>query len=194
MGFESLEAWSQWCFVGFASAPAAEMADFGQEQVQSLLGIVGAEKVVGSVSPLDPRHLINQKGVTAWQVIFTVARFKDLEGLGAVSQGRAMLLLPGTFLRPAFTSHVNWPPELLGRYRLEPRGLHPFVVPFVVHESAPNPRQLERSLGSPDGALEIWSVVEFRESHPEALLAEIQRLAQHVDQQRAPSPAPGGDA
>lgn len=184
-----MEAWPQWCFVGFSSVPAVEMADFTQEQVQWLLEIVGAEKVVGSMSPLDPRHLINHKGVTAWHALFVVARLTDAEGLGAVSEGRAMLLCPGTHLRPSFASHVNWPEELLSRYRLEPRGLFPFVVPFVMHESAPNPRPLARSLQSADGALEIWSVVEFREPQPQALLAEIQRLAEHVDQERAQSGA-----
>lgn len=194
MGVESAETWSHWCFVGFSSVPATEMADLGQAPVQSLLGIVGAEKVVGSVSPLDPRHVINHKGVTAWQALYVVARIKDAEGLAAVAEGRAMLLVPGTFLRPSYTSHVNWPAELLERYRLEPRGLFPVVVPFVMHESAPKPRPLERSLQSPDGALEIWSVVEFRESQPEALLAEIQRLAEHVDRERDAAAATAGDA
>lgn len=190
MGYESLEAWSQWCFLGFSSVPAAEMDDFSQPQIQSLLEMVGTRTGVGSVSPLDPRHLINHKGVTAWHVLFTLALFKNREGLAAVSEGRAMLLVPGSTLRPAFASHVNWPEQVLSRYRIEPRGLFPFVVPFILHESAPAPRQLQQSLASPGGNLEIWSVVEFHESEPEKLLAELQRMAAHVDQQRA-APADG---
>jgi len=194
MGYESAEAWSQWCFVGFSSVRATELADFTQEQVQSLLQIVGAQAVVGSLSPLDPRHLINQKGVTAWHAIFALALFKDRAGLEAVSQGSSMMLVPGSVLRPTFAAHVNWPEQVLGRYRLEPRGAHPFVVPFILHESAPRPRQLQQSLRSPGGDLEIWSVVEFHESNPEALLEQIQRLAMHVEQQPAAPEAPGASA
>lgn len=177
MGYESAEAWSQWCFVGFSSVPAVEMDDFSQPQVQSLLEMVGARKVVGSVSPLDPRHLINPKGVTAWLAMFTLALVGDREGLAAVSEGSAMLMVPGSALRPTFTSHVNWPEQVLGRYRLEARGLFPFVIPFILHESAPAPRQLQQSLRSPAGNLEIFAVVEFQEAEPESLLAEIQRFA-----------------
>lgn len=192
MGYESAEAWSQWCFLGFSSVPAAEMDDFAQAQVQSLLEIVGAQKVVGSVSPLDPRHLINPKGVTAWLALFTLAVVKDRAGLAAVAEGSAMLMVPGSALRPTFTSHVNWPAQVLNRYRLAPRGLFPFVVPFILHESAPSPRQLQQSLKAPGGNLEIWSVVEFQESAPETLLREIQRFAAHVDQQTAASQAEEG--
>ena len=98
-----------------------------------------------------------------------------------------MLLVPGSALRPAFLSHVNWPEQILSRYRLEPRGLFPFVVPFLLHESAPAPRQLQQPLRWPGGNLEIWSVMEFQESEPEKLLDEIQRLATHADQRAAAS-------
>ncbi|MBB4634262.1 hypothetical protein [Longimicrobium terrae] len=191
MGYESAEAWSQWCFVGFSSVPAAEMDDFAQPQIQSLLELVGAQKVVGSVSPLDPRHLINHKGVTAWHALFTLALIKDREGLAAVSEGSAMLMVPGSALRPNFSSHVNWPEQLLSRYRLDARGWFPFVVPFILHESAPAPRQLQQSLRSPAGNLEIFSVVEFQEAAPEALLEEFRRFAAHIDQQADAGGDPG---
>jgi hypothetical protein len=185
MGYESAAAWSQWCFVGFSSARAAETEDFSQAQIQSLLEMVGAQKVVGSVSPLDPRHLINQKGVTAWHALFALAMVKDRAGLAAVSEGSAMLMVPGSALRSSFTSHVNWPEQVLSRYRLEPRGWFPFVVPFLLHESAPGPRQLQQPLQAPGGNLEIWSVAEFQESQPETLLDEIQRFAEHIDRRGA---------
>jgi hypothetical protein len=181
MDVESAQEWSHWCFVGFAPMEARAMAELSREQAQSLLQMVGAPASIGTGVPLDPRHLINAEGTTAWLVMFLMARVNDLDGLRAVAEGRAMLLVPGEALRGAFPSHVNWPAEVLARYRLEPRGLHPFVLPFVLHRSAPSPQPLERSLQAPDGALEIWSVVEFDDADPERLLAEIQRLAEHVD-------------
>lgn len=184
LGFDNAEQWSQWCFLGFAPVRAETIEGFDPGQVQSLLSLVQAERVIGSVSPLDPRHLINHKGVTAWSVLFVLALLKNKKGLQAVAEGTGLILVPDDVLRPAFSSHVNWPAQVLDRYRLEPHGAYPFVLPFIVHNSAPRPQQLQRSLRAPDGALEVWAVVEFNESEPEKLLAVIQRVAEHIDKER----------
>lgn len=194
MGFDNPEEWSQWCFLGFASVRAETIDALAPEQVQSLFSLVQAETVVGSVSPLDPRHLINHKGATAWHALFVLALTKEKRGLQAVSEGNAQILIPNSFLRPAYSSHVNWPEQVLNRYRLEPRGSHPFVLPFLVHKSAPRLQQLQRPLRTPDGALEIWAVVEFNESEPAKLLAVIQHFVEHIDREGERSEASGWDA
>jgi hypothetical protein len=190
VGYDSADEWSYWCFIGFAPVSANEIDDFRPELVQSLFSMVEAQAVVGTVSPLDPRYLINHKGVTAWHALYVLALINDREGLEAVSEGRAMLLVPG-YLRTNYSSHVNWPEQLLNRFRLEPRGSHPFVLPFILHNSAPRPQQLQRSLRAPDGALEIWGVAEFDVSEPAKLLWEVQRLAEHIDREREQSQAAG---
>jgi hypothetical protein len=193
MGFDKVEDWSQWCFLGFAPLHADTIDALDPGLVQSLLSLVQAEKVIGSVSPLDPRHLINHKGVTAWQALLVLALTKTKEGLQAVSEGNGLIIIPDSFLRPNYSSHVNWPEPVLSRYRLEPRGSHPFVLPFALHKSAARLQPLQTALRTPDGALEIWGVVEFNELEPVRLLWEIQRLAEHIDAERERSEAPGQD-
>lgn len=46
-----------------------------------------AQAVVGTVSPLDPRYLINYKGVTAWHALYVLALINDREGLRLFQKG-----------------------------------------------------------------------------------------------------------
>jgi hypothetical protein len=173
--------WRHWYFLGFASARPGEI-QIDPEQLQSLLAAVGVQAAVGTPGPLDPRHLINHKGVTAWLSLFFFTQINDEAGLQAVAENRALILVPASFLQQNYSSHVNWPAEMLARYRLDARDAHPLILPFIVHESAPQPQGLQQSLRSADGSLEIFAVAEFSETEPEKLLWLVDRMARHRDQ------------
>jgi hypothetical protein len=182
VGYESAEDWSHWYFLGFSLATPRKLA-FDPKKVEFLLSLVHAERVIAGLEPLDPRHLINDKGVTAWGALFVYAFLNDKESMLDASEGRALLFAPAGFLRESFSSHVNWPEELLARYCLEPSKGHPFILPFIVHQSAPQPQDIQRPLRLPDGSLEIFGVAEFNESEPEGLLWVVQDVAQQIDQE-----------
>jgi hypothetical protein len=184
---EKAEDWKHFYFWGIsANKPSA--LSFPVEQLQALLGAVKADCAITSLAALDPRHLINHKGTTAWILLFVHALMNDKEGLAAVANGRSGLFTSAATVHGAFGSHVNWPESLLRKYEFDFGERWPFVIPFIRHREASAPMQMVQSLRSPDGALEVMGVAEFSEQEPEALLALFHAFYQeHGEDFKRPS-------
>ena len=170
--YEKVEDWKQYYFWGLSAKKPAEL-QLSVEHVRTLLGAINADCAIASLAALEPKHLINHKGTTAWILLFIYALMNDKDGLAAVSIGTSGLFLPANIVHGAFTSHVNWPTELLGRYNFDFGDHWAFVIPFVRHHESPEPIQLPQSLRSPDGMIEIMGIAEFNDQRPDALLAQF---------------------
>ena len=167
---EKAEDWKHFYFWGI-SAKKPSALSFPVEQVQALLGTVKADCAITSLAALDPKHLINHQGTTAWILLFVHALMNDKEGLVAVANGRSGVFTSAATVHGAFGSHVNWPESLLRKYDFDFGDRWPFVIPFIRHREASTPMQMAQSLRSPDCAMEVMGVAEFSEQTPEALLA-----------------------
>jgi len=168
--FDKATAWNHFYLWGISSKPVAEV-EFRPEQLKALLGMVGVDAAVVSLAAFEPRYLINQKGTTAWMLLFIFALMNDREGLEAVANGKAAIYMPAKRLQQDFNSHVAWPAPLLEKFPFSFGESSPFVIPFVRFGGAGAPRPMPQSLKSPDGAIEIMGVEEFDERRPDALLA-----------------------
>lgn len=175
---ESLSEWRQWYFVGF-SRDNPKTVSLSAEQLQALFGLVGIESALSCGAALDPRLIINQKGTTVWILLFLMPLYNDKSALAAVASGQSSVFVPEESVRDAFASHINWPAEILARHPIELENGHLFVIPFLTHKDQTQPTPLERSLRSPDGALEILSCMQLDDSNPEAMmqhLAEVRAI------------------
>jgi hypothetical protein len=168
--YDQAEDWKQYYFWGVSkTAPSALSLEIGQ--MQALLGTVRAECAIVSLAALEPKHLINHKGTTAWILLFVYALMNEKEALRAVAEGSQALFMERSRVHGAFGAHVNWPASLLEKYHADFGDHWPFVIPFARHRESPAPMQLTQSLRSPSGAMEIMGVAEFSDTQPEALLA-----------------------
>ena len=170
--YEKAEDWKHYYFWGISATRPAEL-QFSAEQIQALLSAVRADCSIASLAALEPKHVINHKGTTAWILLYVYALVNDKEGLAAVSAGTSSLFLPADIVHGSFTSHVNWPAQLLDSYGFDFGEHWAFVIPFVRHRESPEPVQMSQSLRSPDGAMEIMGIAQLNEQKPEALLAQF---------------------
>jgi len=175
---ESIADWRQWYFVGVAR-DTPETVSLSAEQLQALFGLVSITSALSCGAALDPRFIINQKGTTVWILLFLLPLYNDKSALAAVANGQSSVFVPEETVRDAFAGHINWPAEILARHPIALENGHLFVIPFLTHKDQPQPTPLERSLRSPDGALEILSCMQLDDSNPEAMmqhLAEVREI------------------
>jgi hypothetical protein len=168
--FDQAVAWNHFYLWGVTSKLPAEI-ELQTQQLQALLGAIGAEASISSLAALEPRYLINPKGTTPWTMLFVYAFMNDKDALAAVAQGKAAVCMPAQGMLATFNSHVAWPQSVLDKYPFDFGKHTAFIIPFIRFGTAPVPRPLPQSLKSPDGSIEIMGVAEFNEQRPEALLA-----------------------
>lgn len=180
--FKKVSTWRQYYFVGLAPA-RPEAVNISPEQLRALLSTVGADAALATGAALDPRLIINQKGTTAWILLFFLPFYNDQEGLENAARGRASLFIPPDAVRSAFNGHVNWPASVLERFPVDLPSSQLFVLPFLRHASLAAPSPLPQSLRSPDGEVEILAVEEFRDSDPADLMRRLSWWRERVQRQ-----------
>lgn len=170
--FKKVSTWRQYYFIGMARA-RPDAVNVSPEQLRALLSMVGADAALATGAALAPRLIINQKGTTAWILLFFLPFYNDPEGLKNAARGSASLFIPAEAVRSAFHQHVNWPASVLQQFPVDLPSSHLFVLPFLRHASLAAPSPLPQSLRSPDGELEILAVEEFQESDPVDLMRRL---------------------
>ncbi|MET0397948.1 MAG: hypothetical protein ABW277_14135 [Longimicrobiaceae bacterium] len=183
--------WDPWYFFGYSDKQPSKI-ELHPEEVGFFFSAAGIDSGLSWLAPIDPRHLMNSKGTTAWHALFVYALWKDEdeallghgEALLAAFEGRTLALAPAASLRSSFSSHVNWPEQMLRKYDLGLDIGFPFVVPFLVPVPAPKPRSLNAPLRSPGGDMVVHGVERFDEDHPEHLLATFQELKRAIAPER----------
>ncbi|HEX7641842.1 MAG TPA: hypothetical protein VF472_06465 [Burkholderiaceae bacterium] len=174
--FEKFSDWDSCYFWGLTTTPPAEL-NFDSQQLGYLLNLANCDAAISSLAALEPRHVINHKGTTVWAMLFLSLLVNDKEGLQAVAEGKAGICVPVEAVRGAYGGHINWPAEMLRQYSYDFGKHTPFIVPFVRHRSAPEIKQFERSMKSPDGKVEIMGVGRFDEEFPQTLLSLIHNFS-----------------
>ena len=169
---EAPSAWKQMFFVGISRQEPNEI-NLADNELKALFSTIGAPHVIGTGAALSPMHLINQKGTTAWILLFMLPFVKDKAALQAVAEEKCSIFLPSPSIRGAFGIHNNWPEDLLERYDTRMDGLHFFILPFLSYKHSKTPEQMPQSLKSHDDGLEILCIGEFDEGKPEALLMDL---------------------
>jgi hypothetical protein len=173
---ESAESWRHLYFYGLARTDPSNI----QLDTKSLMGLfsaTGVRPAIASLALIDPKYLINSKGLTAWLFLFVKARVPDSDTLKYVAAGKGFSFVPADEMRAVFGSHVNWPKDLLERYPFDFSSRQPFVLPFILPRSASMPPALAQSLVSPDGNFEVFGVAEFEVERAEQLLAIFSALS-----------------
>ena len=173
---ESATAWRHYYYYGLSRTDPSSV----QLDAQALIGLFSATDVspaIVSLALIDPKYVINHKGLTAWLFLFLKARVPDSETLKYVAEGKGFSFVSADEMRAVFGTHINWPKEVLERHPYDFTPRRPFVLPFILPNSATPPRSLSQSLISPDASFEIFRVAELDPQDPEKLLAIFDSLS-----------------
>lgn len=166
-------------FIGTSHAPAAQMS-LNPSQIQGLMTVIQAPAAIVSCLPVDPLLAINAKGFTAWQLMFALVKLKNPEDIDRLAKQETSIYIPRPMLEGGVGNFNKWPTELLEKFDFSLDSAHLFILPFSIHTSASEPRNLTESLKSPDGSLEILGLHEFSHDHPSRLLAIAENVAKFV--------------
>ncbi|HEU0069294.1 MAG TPA: hypothetical protein VFQ26_08570, partial [Nitrospiraceae bacterium] len=131
---ESAEGWRHLYFFGLAKTDPSSI-QLDSKSLMGLFSATGVRPAIVSLALIDPRHVINSKGLTAWLFLFVKARVPDSGTLKYVAGGKGFSFVPAEDVRSVFGSHVNWPKDLLERYPFDFPSRQPFVLPFILPRS-----------------------------------------------------------
>jgi hypothetical protein len=179
----SATEWEHLYFYGLTKSPINEVG-LKQNMVQGLIGMVGAKASVSTGALIDPKYMLNKKGLTPWLAMHVLLTTKQPTLIADVSKGTAAAFVPNDSIEQIFVNHINWPKELLSQYDIEIEGHNVFILPFLVPKGTTYNLSFPRSMKAPDGSLEIFGVGEFDENQPEKLLASIQGTLEFIKEQR----------
>lgn len=171
MSFDNVEYWENWYFIGFTNGSLEEI-DYKPETLQTLLNMINIQTVISGLGATTLENLINRKGVTAWHILYVYSIINDKEGVEFVSQEKSQIFIPKSIYQH---SDVNWPSEILNKYKIQNNEWQPFIIPFLVYSASRKPTQINTVLSSKDGSRKIFGVFEFSESNPEQILG----IAEH---------------
>jgi len=166
---ESAVGWRHFYFYGLSKTDPSSV-ELDAQALMGLFSATDAPPAIVSLALIDPKYVINQKGLTAWLFLYLKARVPDSDTLKYVASGKGFSFVSADEMRAVFGSHINWPKEVLGRHPYDFSPRRPFVLPFILPNSATPPRSLSQSLISPDGSFEIFGVAELDPQDPEKLL------------------------
>jgi hypothetical protein len=173
---DSAAGWRHVYLYGLAKTDPANI-QLDSKSLIELFSSTGVSPAIASLALIDPKLVINSKGLTAWLFLFVKARVSDSGTLEYVAAGRGFSFVPAEEVRGVFGSHVNWPKDLLESYSFKFPSKRPFVLPFILPRYASMPPELSQSLVSSDGNFEVFGVAEFEEQRPEKLLAIFSALS-----------------
>ena len=176
---QSAQNWKHMYFSGFSKSPAKEI-DLNQNLVQGLLSMVGAGPAISTGAAVEPKYIINKKGLTVWLALHAVVYAQKPDALEKIYAGEAALNIPSGYLNGIFGEHINWPEPMLAKYDLSIGEDNLFIIPFVIPNDGKELSKLSQSMKAPDGSLEIMGLHEFQESNPEAMLVELAGIAKHI--------------
>ena len=179
----SATEWEHLYFYGLTKFPINEVG-LKQNMAQGLIGMVGVKAAVSTGALIDPRYMLNKKGLTPWLAMHLLLTSKQPSLLTDVSKGTAAAFVPNDAVEQIFVNHINWPEELLSRYNIELEGFNVFIMPFMVPKGTEYNLSFKQSMKAPDGSLEIFGVDKFQENSPEKLLSTIQGTLEFIKQHR----------
>jgi hypothetical protein len=179
----SATEWEHLYFYGLTKFPIKEVG-LKQNMAQGLFGMVGAKASVSTGALIDPKYMLNKKGLTPWLAMHLLLTTKQPTLIADVSKGTAAAFVPNDAIEQIFVNHINWPEELLSQYNIEIEGHNTFILPFLVTKGAAYNLSFAQSMKAPDGSLEIFGVGKFDENQPEKLLANIQGTLEFIKEHR----------
>ena len=175
--------WKHMCFAGISKQPINDI-HLSEDQIGDLLSMINLDSVISSGTAIEPQHLINEKGTTAWLAMYALVVTNDPESLNLIADGKTRIHIPIDLISSAFANHINWPATMLEKYDLSLGDYRPFAIPFLVHKSVTNIGELSQSMKTPDGSLEIFGIYEFSETDPEGLLKKYAQLTTFIKKER----------
>lgn len=175
--------WEHLYFYGLTKFPINEVG-LKQNMAQGLIGMVGVKAAVSTGALIDPRYMLNKKGLTPWLAMHVLLTTKQPALITDVSKGTAAAFVPNDAIEQIFVNHINWPKELLSNYNIEIEGHNVFILPFLVSKGTTYNLNFPQSMKAPDGSLEIFGVGKFDENQPEKLLANIQGTLEFIRESR----------
>lgn len=179
----SATEWEHLYFYGLTKFPLGQVG-LKQNMAQGLIGMVGVKASVSTGALLDPKYMLNKKGLTPWLAMHLLLTTQQPALIADVSKGTAAAFVPNGAIEQVFVNHINWPKELLSQYNIELEGYNVFILPFLVPKGTAYDLSFPQSMKAPDGSLEIFGVGKFDEDRPEKLLANIQGTLEFIKEQR----------
>jgi hypothetical protein len=179
----SATEWEHLYFYGLTKFPTIEVG-LKQNMAQGLIGMVSVKASVSTGALIDPKYMLNKKGLTPWLAMHFLLATKQPALLADVSKGTATAFVPNDAIEQVFVNHINWPKELLSQYNIEIEGHNVFILPFLVPKGAEYNLSFDQSMKAPDGSLEIFGVGKFDEKQPEKLLSNIQSTLAFIKENR----------
>ena len=179
----SATEWDHLYFFGLTKFSINEVG-LKQNMAQGLIGMVGVKASVSTGALIDPKYMLNKKGLTPWLAMHLLLTTKQTTLIADVSKGTAAAFVPNDAIEQIFVNHINWPKELLLQYDIEIKGHNVFILPFLVPKGTVYNLNFPQSLKAPDGSLEIFGVGKFDENQPEKLLANIQSTLKFIKEQQ----------
>ena len=175
--------WRYMYFFGISKSKVNEI-DLSEGMVKSLLSMVGVKFAISTGAAIDPRYIINKKGLTVWMDMHVLLSVQQPESLELVTQKRASLTIPSDYLNSTYINHINWPSQMLTKYDITLESYNLFVIPFLVSTTMGKPQNLSQSMKAPDGSLEIFGVYEFLHENPEGMLVDISDIINFIKKNR----------
>lgn len=180
---ESATEWEHLYFYGLTKSPVQQVG-LNQNMAQGLISMVGVKASVSTGALIEPKFMLNQKGLTPWLAMHLILTTNQPSLLADVSKGSAAAFVPNDLIEKIFVNHINWPKELLSQYNIEIEGYNVFTLPFIVPKGANYNLSFGQSMKAPDGSLEIFGVGKFDENKPEKLLSNIQGTLEFIKEKR----------
>ncbi len=181
--YSSATAWKGMYFIAITKKKPGEI-DLSPAAMNSLLSTVNAKSAIYTGATVEPKYLINAKGVTSWIAMWAYINHANPEILKSLGTGQGLALVPTPWVNSAFGSHVNWPAKMLHAHNLELKGYTFVAIPFLIPHNAPALKKLSQSIKAPDGSLEVFGFDEFNEKNPEALLIAYEEIGDFIRRKR----------
>lgn len=171
--------WRFMYFSGFTKAPVKEI-DLSSSLVKSLLSKVGVGAAISTGAAVEPRYIINSKGMPVWLALLAGTYISQPDALEKIHAGKMGITMPASYLNEVYGEHVNWPKPMIMKYDLSLGEHNLFIIPFLIPKDGSKLTQLSRSMQAPDGSFEIIALHEFHDSHPEAMLVQLAGLTKYI--------------
>lgn len=175
-------------FIALTKKKPSEI-DLSQELMSSLLSTINVRSAIYTGAALEPKYLINSKGVTVWIAMWVFIRHANSELLKSLGAGPGFAWVLPARMNNAFGNHINWPEKMLRSHNFDIKGYQLVAIPFLVPVNAPAFKPLSQSLKAPDGSLEVLAFHEFDEKNPESLLIKYEAVANAIPDERRDLPS-----